>query len=231
VSAQLPLALSLRHPPALDDFVAGRNGVVLSALRDALGPGGEPLVFLSGPAGCGRSHLLMGQCAAAEQRGMRSLYLPLATREGLTPEMLEGLEAVDLLACDDVHAIAGDGDWEQALFGLFNRCRECGTRMLFSADRGPAALAIALADLRSRLSWGLTLALQPLDDEGRLALLEALARRHGLPLPGEVARYLLERTGRHPRDLLATVQRLDRASLAEHRRLTIPFVRRWLGLD
>lgn len=231
MSAQLPLALSLRHPPALDDFVVGRNGVVLQALHDALQPHGESLVFLAGPAGCGRSHLLMGQCAAAEQRGMRSLYLPLAAREELAPEMLEGLEAVDLLACDDVHAIAGREDWEQALFGLFNRCRERGTRMLFSADRGPAALPIGLADLRSRLSWGLTLALQPLDDAGRMALLQALARRRGLPLPAEVARYILERTGRDPRDLLATVQRLDRASLAEHRRLTVPFVRRCLGLD
>jgi DnaA family protein len=231
VSAQLPLALSLRHPPALDDFVVGDNGVVLQALRDAVEPQGEPLIFLSGPAGCGRSHLLMGQCAAAQRRGLRSQYLPLAAREDLTPRMLEGLEAVDLLACDDVHLIAGEPDWEQALFGLFNRCRERGTKMLFSADRGPAALPIGLADLRSRLSWGLTLAVQPLDDEGRLALLEALARRHGLPLPAEVARYILERTGRHPRDLLATVQQLDRASLAEHRRLTIPFVRRCLGLD
>ena len=231
MSAQLPLALGLSQPPALDDFVVGRNGVVLQALRDALGPHGESLIFLSGPAGCGRSHLLMGQCAAAQRRGMRSLYLPLAARDELTPEMLQGLEAVEVLACDDVHAIAAEREWEQALFGLFNRCREHGTRMLFSADRGPAALPITLADLRSRLSWGLSLALQPLDDAGRLALLDALAKRHALPLPGEVARYILERTGRHPRDLLATVQQLDQASLAEHRRLTIPFVRRCLGLD
>lgn len=231
MSAQLPLALSLRHAPDLDDFVVGGNRAVLQALRRALEPAGEPLLYLFGPPGCGRSHLLMGQCAAAERRGMRSVYLPLGAHAELTPQMLEGLETVDLVACDDVHAIAGDTDWEQALFGLFNRCRERGTRMLFSADRGPAALALALPDLRSRLAWGLTLGLQPLDDAGRLELLQALARRRGLPLPDEVARYLLQRTARHPRDLVRITQELDQASLAEHRRLTIPFVRQCLGLD
>lgn len=135
------------------------------------------------------------------------------------------MEQLDLVAVDDVQAIAGDADWEAALFGLFNRCRDRGTRMVFSADRGPASLPIVLADLRSRLAWGLTLAIQPLDDRGRLELLRSLARRHALDLPDEVARYLLERTSRHPNDLVETVNRLDHASLAAQRRLTIPFVR------
>ncbi|MGB5742669.1 MAG: DnaA/Hda family protein, partial [Sedimenticolaceae bacterium] len=84
---------------------------------------------------------------------------------------------------------------------------------------------LSLPDLRSRLASGLTLALQPLDDRGRLALLQCLAARHALNLPDEVGRYLLTRSSRDPGDLIAIIQRLDQASLAEQRRLTIPFVR------
>ena len=53
----------------------------------------------------------------------------------------------------------------------------------------------------------------------------------GLKLPEDVARYLLDRTSRHSGDLVETIARLDRASLAEKRRLTIPFVRDSLQLD
>jgi DnaA family protein len=99
---------------------------------------------------------------------------------------------------------------------------------LFSADCGPAALPLGLPDLRTRLAWGLTLAIAPLDDAGRQELLQALAARRGLELPIEVARYLLERAPRHPKDLVSLIDALDRASLAEQRRLTVPFVREHL---
>ncbi len=230
MSQQLPLSLRLQHAPSLEDFVVGRNQNLIEALRRSLDPTGETVLYLFGPSGCGRSHLLLGQCAEAEQRGLRCAYLGLIDHARLTPDILDGLETLDLLAFDDIQLIAGQAAWEEALFALFNRCRDRGTRMLFSANSGPAASPIELPDLRSRLAWGLSLSIQPLDDQGRLELLQSLARRRALSLPPDVARYLLERTSRDPSDLVATINRLDRASLAEQRRLTIPFVRESLQL-
>ena len=230
MTKQLPLALGLQHAPGLDDFIIGRNQVVIEALRRSLEPGGEPILYLFGPTGCGRTHLLLGQCTEAEGHGLRCAYLSLKEYAALAPEMLEGLENLDLVAVDDIQAIATDPIWEEALFALFNRCRDLGTRMLFSADCGPGALPVQLPDLRSRLAWGLTLSMHALDDAGRLDLLQSLARRRALKLPDDVARYLLDRTPRHPGDLVDTITRLDKASLAEKRRLTIPFVRDSLQL-
>jgi DnaA family protein len=230
MTKQLPLALGLQHAPGLDDFIVGRNRVVIEALRHSLEPGGEPILYLFGPTGCGRTHLLLGQCTEAEGHGLRCAYLSLKEYAALAPAMLEGLENLDLVAVDDIQAIAADRVWEEALFALFNRCRDLGTRMLFSADCGPGALPLQLPDLRSRLAWGLTLSLHALDDAGRLDLLQSLARRRALKLPDDVARYLLDRTPRHPGDLVDTIARLDKASLAEKRRLTIPFVRDSLQL-
>ena len=230
MTQQLPLSLGLQHLPSLDDFIVGHNQVVIDALRRSLEGGGEAILYLFGPAGCGRSHLLQAQCALAEKHGLQCAYLALSDRASLSPELLEGLETLDLLAVDDIQLIAGDSAWEAALFALFNRCHDRGTRMIFSADCGPAALPIRLLDLRSRLAWGLSLSLRALDDKGRFELLQLLAARRALKLPDDVARYLLERTPRHPSDLVETIARLDRASLAEKRRLTIPFVRDSLQL-
>ena len=67
MSKQLPLALGLPHTPGLKDFVIGQNQAVIDALSRCLDDPGEPLVFLSGASGCGRTHLLLGECAAAQQ--------------------------------------------------------------------------------------------------------------------------------------------------------------------
>lgn len=228
MSHQLPLALRLRHAPRLADFIVGDNAAVLATLQRLLTPSGERLVFLAGPSGSGRTHLLSGLCAAGAPHGLQCAYVPLNEHAALDPALLQDLENLHLVAIDDVMRVAGHDAWEQALFSLFNRCRESGTRLLFSADCGPAALPLGLPDLRTRLAWGLTLAIAPLDDAGRQELLQALAARRGLELPIEVARYLLERAPRHPKDLVSLIDALDRASLAEQRRLTVPFVREHL---
>ena len=134
-----------------------------------------------------------GQCAAAERRGLRCAFLPLTERAALAPQMLEGPRHW-IWSRSTMYRLSPVTGMEEALFALFNRCRDRATRMVFSADCGPAALPLRLPDLRSRLAWGLSLSLQPLDDAGRMQLLQSLAARRALKLPEDVARHLLERT-------------------------------------
>jgi len=222
---QLPLGLQLRGPTSLDDFVFGDDAPLLELLQQQLAPQGEPLIYLHGESASGRTHLLLGQCSAAQQLDLQVAYLPARQAAELAPQMLEGLEQLDLVAVDDADMLAGQLEWETALFNLFNRARDAGCRLLVSASQAAPQLAFLLPDLRSRLSWGITYRLGPLDDMQRRQLLQNLAQRRGLQMPDEVARYLVER---HPRDthsLQRLIERLDHDSLAEQRRLSIPFVR------
>lgn len=222
---QLPLGLEVRSPSRLDDYIAGDNEPLLQLMRQQLRPDGETQLYIHGPRGCGRTHLLLGQCNAARALGWSPAYLPAADLVSLSPGLLEGMEQAPLIAVDDVDRLAGNKDWEQALFGLFNRARERGGRLLFSADRAPAAAGFSLPDLSSRLAWGINYRIKPLRDAQRELLLIRIARRRGLDMPTEVARYLLQRHSRDVPELARLIERLDRDSLAEQRRLTIPFVR------
>lgn len=228
MNQQLPLALQLTSPASLDDFIYGDDGQLahlLTQQRECE----QPLLYLHGETASGKSHLLLGQCSAMQNSGAQVAYLPCRDHTTLHPSMLDNLEQLDLIAIDDVDALAGLADWELALFHLFNRARERDCRLLFSARQPPGQVPIQLADLRSRLSWGISLAIPLLDDPGRQALLCQLAERRGLDMPDAVARYLVERQARGMRDLLALVEQLDRASLTEQRRLSIPFVREQLA--
>lgn len=225
MSGQLPLALRLCPSQRLEDYVAGPNRQALAALHTLLAAPGFAQLYLSGPAGVGKSHLLAGLCSAAEQQGLTVAYVPLAQAAQLDTALLEGLEAMQLLALDDVHCIAGDPTWEQALFALYNKIRDAGHRLAVTADRGPAKLPMALPDLRSRLAWGEAYHLQPLADDDKLTLLSRQAALRGLQLAPDVGRYILSRAPRDLPSLLALMERLDRAALAAQRGLTMPFVR------
>jgi DnaA family protein len=122
-----------------------------------------------------------------------------------------------------------DRDWEIALFDFYNRARARDCALLIAADAPPRALQVGLADLRSRLAWGVVFQLARASDEDRAEILRFRAGRRGPALTPEVAGYIVHRAPRGITELLAVLDRLDRASLTEQRAVSIPFVKRALA--
>lgn len=225
---QLPLAL--RYPPdqRFETFVAAPEGALAQLQALACGVLGEGC-YLSGPAGVGKTHLALAACAAADTAGRRAAYLPLAAAAGRVREALEALHAHDLVALDGLEAIAGRREDEVAMFDFHNRARGVGAALLYTARAAPDALPLTLPDLRSRLAQCARIVLTPLDDAGRRAALHERARRRGLVIEDAAMDWLLRRVERDLASLTALLDRLDRASLAAQRRVTVPFLRAVLG--
>lgn len=221
---QLPLVLRCPPDQRLEAYVRPPAGAVALLRALASGEAGDWL-YLAGPSGTGKTHLALAACAAAQVAGRRAAYLPLASAVGRVGEALQAREAQQLLALDGVEALAGRRDDEVALFEFHNRARAAGVAVLYTAVAAPDALPLVLPDLRSRLSQCTRIALAPLDDEGRSAVLRDRARRRGLVLEPAALDWLLRHRGRDLSGLTAALDRLDRASLAAQRRVTLPFVR------
>ena len=226
---QLTLDVQLGDEATFDNFLVIRGtGPLQGSLRAQLSPSGEPLIFLCGPRGAGKSHLLQAAC---HQAGAGALYLPLADMRHYDPgEVLQGVDALELVCLDDLQAVLGDEAWELALFDFYNRARESGSRLLLAASAAPRMLELGLEDLRSRLGWGVVYQLPAADDADKAAILRFRASRRGLNMPPEVANYIVSRSPRALEHLLGQLDALDRASLAEQRSLSIPFVKEVLGL-
>ena len=227
-AAQLPLAL--RYPPdqRFDTFVNAPAGALsqLQALATGRERGG---LLLQGPPGIGKTHLALAACAHAETAGLRSAFLPLASAAGRLGAALEALDDRALIALDGLDAVMGTREDEVALFHFHNRAMDAGRRLLYTASSPAAALAIDLPDLRSRLAACTSIALAPLDDAGRRELLRCRALRRGLVIEEAAIDWLLRRVGRDLAGLTRLLDRLDRASLAAQRRVTVPFLRQVLG--
>ncbi|HET8791970.1 MAG TPA: DnaA regulatory inactivator Hda [Modicisalibacter sp.] len=227
--AQLPLGVGLRDDATFGNFLPAGNAAPLAALQHQFDDDGEAFIYLWGGEGSGRSHRLQAACHEASARDRRALYLPLNELGHFPPHVLEDIERLDLVVIDDLDAVVGRKRWEEALFHAFNRLRDADKRLVIAAGAAPRQLAIELADLASRLSWGMTFHIERLDDEGRFGALQLRAHARGMQLPDDVTRYILHRGPRRLADLFDTLERLDRASLSAQRKLTIPFVKQSLG--
>jgi DnaA family protein len=223
MSQQLTLSIHLRDDATFKNYFIGQNEQVVHDLQKQK----EPYVFLFGANGTGKSHLLQAACHQVGKKGLPVVYLPLA-EDGLMPAMLDGLENMSLIALDDIQTVMGDDEWEYGLFNLYNRVREKGVNMLVSSTEPLASLNVKLADLKSRLSWGPIFQLGGLSDKEKQLALQLRAKNRGLNLADDVVIYLLKHSPRDMNSLFALFEKLDKASMVEKRKLTIPFIKDYL---
>jgi len=223
-SPQMTLPLEPPRPDRLEDFHAGPNAAVLEAVRHVPDEPGACL-FLSGPEGCGKSHLLNGVCHAARQRGMAAFYIALKRLPESAAAGLEGLQRLDLVCVDDFDRVAGNANWERALFRCFNEVRAAQGRLVIASRVPLAALEFGLPDLASRLAWGVRLNLQVPGDDDKRAILRRRARSLYIDMPPEVEDYLLKHGRRDMGSLLTVVERLKDAAFVGKRRITVPLAR------
>lgn len=225
MTSQRILPFQFQDQASFDNFLPGDNVQVVHALQSLSQQSGWECVYLSGPSGVGKSHLVQAACAFYIQHGWRVCYFNLSDVRHFGPQILQGLEQYDLVALEDCHQVAGDAEWEEALFGCYNVLFESARTFILTATERPSELGFQLADLVSRMQSAVMYALKPLGDEEKVAVLQQRAAATGLVLSREVGDYLLHHYQRNLPELLKILSLLDEASLATKRRLTIPFVR------
>jgi len=224
VKQQIPLSFQSPELSTFESFIAGENEQLIFSLKNQL----DSLIYLWGDKGVGKTHLLESIVHYYQLSGMTAFYLPLQTHDDFAPELLESLESFELVCLDNVNQVAGHPLWEEALFHFFNRIRETGGRLIVSSDKNSHNMDIKLADLRSRLSWGITYQLKGLNDEKKIEALKKSAHDRGFMMNDKVAQYIMKHTNRDLSDLMVLLDKLDYASLVEQKKLTVHFVKKYL---
>lgn len=222
----MPLPFILPNNETFDSFYVGNNQLLFESLQTLLDKEGFSVFYIWSASAAGRTHLLHASC----QNKLAS-YIPLKQHVLLVPEILQGLDNYDLVCLDDIDAIAGHRDWEEAIFDLFNRLTEKNvSKLLITASAPPKQVPFILPDLVSRLTWGQVYQLKELSDEEKLKALQLRAKLSGFELSTEVGLFLLKRVNRDMRTLFSLMEEFEVATLAQQRKLTIPFIKHILDL-
>ena len=225
LDSQIPLAFGYRETADFDQFIEGVNSEACKMCKLSVIGSQAKNIYLWGPAKSGKSHLLQAMCQFASQQGLNAALVPLKQQAELSPTMLEGLENLEPICIDDIEYIAGRADWEQALLHLYNRLQAQNRSVLVAGSTGPQDLPLQLPDLRSRIGGNLTYQLHPLDDAGKIQVLQKRAEVQSFELPDQVANYLVRNVRRDLPFLLSLLDQFSQATLREKRKLTLSFVR------
>lgn len=221
---QLPLPIGLRPARGFGNFVTGANAAALLHLQSLAPPALQaPPVYLWGPVGSGKSHLLQALASKTRAAGAKVVWFDPA---GARPAVWSDDTALLVLdGCDSFDAPA-----QQSAFKHFVEATTVGVQVAAAGRLPPVDLPLR-DDLRTRLGWGLVFALEPLSEaDTRQALLQETAGR-GIELAEGVLAHLLTHFPRDLSNLMHLLDRLDDHALASQRRLTVPLVRDLMRTD
>ena len=180
------------------------------------------LLYIHGGFGYGKTHLLNAITLEAKKRGRRALFLGAedfmrqflgALHRKDTLAFKDELRAADLLVIDDLQHICRSTATISEFLHTVNAFADLRRRVVVAADRPPASLEALGADVRSRLSGGLVIALGKPDRDTRLAILKARSdenarTRTSAAIPGDVLDRIADLEDASPRDLIGIFTKL-----------------------
>ena len=199
-----------------DNFVEGRsNQMARAAAWQAAQKPGDRLhnpLLLYGGTGLGKTHLMFA--AGNEMRRLnpaaRVLYMRSnefyneffrALQDRTADQFKRRFQQIDALLLDDIQFFAGKDRTQEEFFHTFNTLFDGKQQILLTCDRYPREVEGLEARLKSRLAWGLSVAIDPPDFETRAQIVLAKARERGVQLPEDVAFLLAKRMHSNVRDL------------------------------
>jgi chromosomal replication initiator protein len=193
----------------LDNFIVSEpNRIVHRLLTQTVGKDQEPPelctfnpIYLHGPTGTGKTHLLMAVTKALKDKGLQPLYVTAKTftdhvinaiRAGEMYRFREAYRNVDVLIVDDAHVFSRKGATQEELFHTFNFLHLAGTQMIFSANCSPRELQMIEPRLISRFEWGIALPLEPPSEAEKKLILQSRLKAFKTDLHPKVLTFLME---------------------------------------
>ena len=225
-----------------DAFIEGKSNAQARAYasRVADAPGGEfnPLLIY-GESGLGKTHLMhaIGNRVLEQGPRRRVLYLGAerffrdmvtAIQRGKTEDFKTYYRSADALLLDDIQFFAGKASTQEEFFHTFNEMLDGGQQMVLTCDRYPAELDNLDKRLKSRFTWGLSVAVEPPELETRAAILLSKAARNKTKLPDDVALFVAQRIRSNVRELEGALNRLSASAQITGRPITVDFARETL---
>ena len=213
---QLLLDVFTPPAPSLSNFVVGDNAELVLQLNQMVQASSqENSLYICGPTGSGKSHLLKALANA--------FNVPVLS--GKNRLVWRGQS--DVLILDDVQYLT---DYSQVqLFNAFNESRQSGhPRHIVVSGHVPTSQLQLREDLTSRLAWGLSYRIAQLSDDQKQTALNNTAKARGLNLAHEVITFVLTHFQRDMGSLSAVLDGIDQFSLEQQKPVSLHLLRQWM---
>jgi len=190
---------------SLDHFVpSGQNLMAYKLILELSASAPCNPIYLYGPQGSGKTHLLMGAAQVLQRGGKRVFYVLAekftehvvqAIRLGLMQEFRKVYRDIDVLIVDGIHIFSRKNATQEEFFHTFNTLHTLGKLILLSANVPPSSLIEIEPRLISRFEWGISIGLEKPDLR---PILEKKASLWNISLSSDLINFLLDQFSRNP---------------------------------
>jgi len=151
-----------------------------------------------------------------------------ALAENAMDQFKRQFNSVSALLLDDIQFFAGKDRTQEEFFHTFNALFEAKQQIILTCDRYPREVENLEPRLKGRLSWGLSVAIDPPDFETRAAIVLSKAAERGLHIPEDVALLMARKMRSNVRDLEGALNTLAARANFTGRMITVDFAQETL---
>ena len=210
-----------------ENFIVGESNKFAHAacLAVAQSPTTYNPLFIHGPSGLGKTHLLYAVTNELKKNNP-NIRLIYKKGEEFTNELIESLQkgamgtkafrekyrSADVLLIDDIQFIAGKESTQEEFFHTFNALYEAEKQIILTSDRPPKDIKTLEDRLSSRFEWGLIADIQPPSLELRHAIIKKKAEERGISLSPEIVTFLAENLQTNIRQIEGSIKKIAAVS-------------------
>ena len=222
-----------------ENFIVGsRNEFAYTACRSIAtanfnAPKPYNPLFIYGPSGLGKTHLLMAIKFEVEKRNP-NLNIIYSNAEVFTNEVIEHIKhqnmeelrrkyrSADYFLIDDIQFFSGKDSTQEEFFHTFNDLYQHNKQIVITSDRPPKDIQIITDRLKTRFESGLLADISPPDIETRIAIIKRKAEILGLDIPDEIVNFIASKLKSNIRQLEGAVKKLNVNKMLTHEAVTLP---------
>ena len=177
-------------------------------------------IYLWGPSAVGKTHILI-----ATIKKFLNLNKEVIDLSFIDDNDTFDLGSIDLFFLDDIDR--ADGKIQNNLFNIFNMSENENAAIFITGSLPPNQMSLR-PDLRTRISQCLVLNLKELEDEEKKDVLLKRSYFMGINLKLEIIDYLVKNYNRNMHELIKLIEKIDKESIIQKKRITIPFVKSFM---
>ncbi len=198
-------------------------------------------LFLYGPSGLGKTHLLFAIINEIKKNrpDFKVVYI---TCEEFTNMLVDSISkktdpmifrskfrGLDFLLVDDIQFLAGKKAVQEEMFHTFEALYNKGKQVVFASDRHPSEMENIDKRLTTRFSMGGLFDIEPPDEELRQAIFKHKADSYGVEIPANVLQFLAENIKTNIRQIEGAIKTLKAHSLINGEEITLAMAKRVLA--
>lgn len=193
-------------------------------------------LFVFGPTGVGKTHLIQAIGIRVKERNPRArvLYVTArlfesqftaASQNKHINDFFAFYQSIDTLIIDDIQDLAGKPKTQNTFFHIFNHLHQNQRQIILSSDCAPSQMEGMEARLLSRFKWGMSTQLDKPDLALRKDVLTQKAEQDGLSIPDEVLGYIAKNVTDSIRELEGVIVSLMAYATVLNQEITIDLAR------